>query len=472
MKIAFPFQTRWILAALILLLPWLLASRYLWSLSPHTLLLPLSDDSFRIFFEAIGNHRFTLPHFLIQPILIGICILGPLTLFLWYEILKNGLSDLPLASFWALNIAIFFYALGAPGRIPEGLLEFCFISLLIIPLFNKNSAVQLWALASFLLIISLITQKYIFAIFWTTFSLLLGHLLSFFLADLGKFPRRMRSHFKTSLASGIGILCLAFFILLTTYRYSFQNDLLESIDQKWWLAWILSILSFLLSWLRPWETSRWLSLVIFGHGILFSSSLKTSIYFAIAWCLIALLSQIPIPKNASESKGFQTAKKAFQICWVLVAGVWIFIQVRSDHPKRNFFPAWVSIAREISATPAPGYLIIGEGRHFLSMFFPSEFVESPDMILENSEQKFLDFMHEQKLSEVIVDKNYLNRFWQKWIADKQPPDQANRSVISRMISYEGKAVKTPTLDIPAIIHLTAVPFKTTEDLIKIVIKEN
>jgi hypothetical protein len=292
-----------------------------------------------------------------------------------------------------------------------------------------------------------IFQQNEFLIFWITLSLSVGYLFHYLLAQKTILPKRLRDQFLVTSLKAFGLTCLCISVLFLSLKGALDADAIHTTPEHWWLAWILGLLSIVLCWLNPWETHRWLCFAIFGHGIFFSPSLEPAIWLTIGWSVIKIVSSIPVPQKIS----FKKLKPGMvHLTALLVFLALASFQAFSFHSVRAFRPSWISLVKEIHASPEHGYLVIGEGSSFVAHFSAAKFIEDPLTLTLTSEDELIERLHNEAIDSIIVDGRFVRDFWRRWIKEDNDAETSNKSVITRLISDGGKEIRIRTLNLNAI----------------------
>ncbi|MDB5037516.1 MAG: hypothetical protein JWQ35_1044 [Bacteriovoracaceae bacterium] len=443
-----------LVGAIIAATPWLLGSSYLWKFSSDSLVSPLTVDTFELPFKGLLNHRIILNMNLLQPTLVLFSFAGILLLLAMIRIFYF-LIPKPYPLVVSLLAAALLYTYAAPGSNPLELLGYLIPLLLIVPLFRMPSSLLLWALGSFGVVASLINPGYQFPVLWLASSLALGHLIHFVVADQGIPKRKIRVQLLRYLPNLAALLIFGFWISFSILTMPPDWSLFHP-SSFWQLGWIVSIECIVLALFEPWKTNRWLSIGIFSQGLLFFQELDRFIFFVFIGVSIEICVQAFIKANGvARIPAF--VKSGFRSFLILTALTLMFWKVYHFESNRNFNEGWISMVKEMKDKDAKGFLIVGKGLPFLAHFIRQPLVQDDNAILKTSEKDLEQLMKSYAVTDIIVDKNYLNEFWRNWIASGKSVGVSNYSVISRAISYKGQAVDTPTLKFPELHKIISVP---------------
>lgn len=439
----------WLVIAVVTL-PWLLASSPLWQFSKDTFIVPLASDLFDLSFAAFGDHRIVLSTWLIHPLLVSYSFIGPLLLVLMFLIADRAFHELKWRGLLSFAVVLAVYRLGAPGTTPLELLQLVFLGICLTPLLTPTHPLLLWLAAALVLGIAQLSRQNEFLIFWITLSLSVGYLIHYILAQKTALPKKLRDQFVITALSAFGLTCLAISVLAISLKLSLDHHLIQSTPDRWWLAWILGVLSVALCWLRPWETHRWLCLAIFGHGIFLTPDLELPLWIAIVWSILQILNRLP-----TESFMQKIPLKGVSPKWVsvslivLILGIEVY-QIRQFRPIRSFRPGWVTLAKELQTLNRSGYLVVGEGTSFLAHFSAARFAEDPTLMTVETEDELAERLHTEEFESILVDTRFATDFWKKWIKEGGEIEKSNHSVITRLITDGGKEIRLRTLNVDAI----------------------
>lgn len=461
-KSAWNWQTHHSLVIFLIVLPWLLASAPVWQFSHDTFIVPLAPDLFDLSFTLLADQRILLPTWLIHPLLITYAFIGPALLGLVYLLTRRAFREMSWGAYLSLVVVLMLYSSAAPGTLPNQLLELSFLGLCLNPLLVPARPLTLWLDAALVLVVAQLTKQNEFLIFWITLSMSVGYLIHFILAQKTILPKKLRDHFITTSFTAFGLSCLAISVLFISLKATLSQNMILVMPDHWWLAWILGVLSVALCWLRPWETHRWLCLAILGHGIFFSGSLETAIWICIAWTLIQIINSLP------PYAWFQKISPKKIKPWMATTFCFLFFfsgaiyQIFHFHPIRKFRTGWVSLSKELKATPQDGFLVIGEGTSFLAHFSPANFTEDPTALELSSEEELAQKLKNENLNAIIVDRRFVNDYWKRWIKEGREADTTNYSILTRLIIDGGKEVKLATLKLKAVTYFKVTRYEASD----------
>lgn len=452
------------LVFLIMGLPWLVASSPLWQFSRDTFIVPLAPDLFDLSFKLLADQRLVLSTWLMHPLLVTYSFLGPALLVLLFYLFRRIFRELSWSLYLSMTATLLLYELGAPGTAPVELLGLVFTLFCINPLLIPTKPLILWIFSGLVFLLSFATQQNDFLLFWITLSMSLGYLIHFLLAQKSHLPKQQRDKFVVTGLTALGLTCLAISILFLSLQNSIHRDLIHTTPDRWWLAWILGALCVALTWLRPWETHRWLSLAIFGHGIFLSPAIEFSVWLVIGWVLMHIVAELPILSTLSKQARAVKIKPAiFHSVLLVLVLLAIIFQIHRFHPIREFRAGWVSLAHEIQPLNTRGFMVIGEGSSFLAHFSKFKLIEDPSLLEIDSEAALSKRLEDEGVDSILVDARYVNRFWRRWIKDQKDAETSNTSIITRLLSDGGKEIKLRTIKLEALSDFKITPFQRAVD---------
>ncbi len=120
-------------------------------------------------------------------------------------------------------------------------------------------------------------------------------------------------------------------------------------------------------------------------------------------------------------------------------------------PKRALRLAWLGIVRVIPEEQDAGFLVIGKGMDALAQYHPGPFLFDTSMLYENSQVRLAGWLKSRKIRHILIDNEFIQEEWDKWIAGGNDVKKINDSIFSRAVIYKGRAVKTATLHLPPIV---------------------
>jgi len=454
-----------IAGSILVFLPWLLGSSYIWSFSADTFIVPLTADTFSLMFAALKSHRIVLPFLFLHPALVLFSFLGPLLLSVLFGLLYLLFSGSRLERFLlALFVTTCFYKAGAPGLVPSSLFQVSLCILTVYVFFRPISKQGLWALSTFLVLLCFLFPRYNFLVFWLAFSMSAGHLVGFLFAEKAHVPRKFRKNFMESFSYLLGLAVLVAWVFFTLNAIGHWDDVSFQPSKFWWGAWFFCLLTACLAYLEPWKISRWLSLAIFFQGLLFSKDLELPVLIAGILVIQRLVSHFQIADKASRAPKWALRLSIASILFGCIG--WMSYQMRQFQPERVFQGQWVSAYKQIRAdSEGKSFLVMGHGFPFLASFLSDNIAQADGFLLESSEEKFSQLLLENHFTDIIVEKSYLMEFWRSWITEGHPPETSNHSIVSRIVAYGGEEVHTQTLNLPAVRNFEAKEFEKAPDFV-------
>lgn len=441
-------------AGLLLFISLVLSNLQVWSISADTFILPMTSESLWNLLNFFGGYRFVLPTVTFHPYMAAVSFLSPITLILCAAIAYHALpGNITWRSLSAFAVGTLLFAYAEPGLISEEL-SFIFISLLcLLILVRRLPALFLWLLASLGVIFANTHFPVLWPIlFWISLSLMLTSILHYLFLQKGALFKEQRKHLFKSLLITSAYLCLGLWVMLTFAGYAL-TDLSVSPSSHLWIPWVVALLSAYLTWRDPWKSTIYLRLTIFAQGLVFFNQFETIAWFSLAWlsyqALADFFQSAKVKALLSNNLGYLS--NGTQITIVTGMVLLLGFQIQVPTPKRELDPGWASVLKDIQESDQKGFLVVGEGLPLLAQFNPSHFVRDENLILEDSQVRLIQKMKAKKVSSILVEKNYIKELWKKKIQAGLPAKKINESVLSRLVLYEGKAVKTSTLHLPPVI---------------------
>ncbi len=330
-----------------------------------------------------------------------------------------------------------------PGEDPQQALAVFAALIVISPFAVDFSHFERWLYSLGLIVVAITVPSLSFLCFWGQSSLLLAAVSQFLFAERGHITFRMKqrpfsSSLKTIALFGIDVTSL----LILSLQIEVQTPLSPS--SFWWAAPIILILALVLTWIYPWSLRRWLALAIVPWGLLWSGQWELPIAFLVFAHLVERFDAVPIFKAqwmGRLSVGVATLV-ALAFCW----------KTAPQHRQLN--PLWVSALPHLVKDPQQGVLVLGEGFPLLSHFVKGPLVFDSQSLTVMTEEDMMAWLSKERIRQIIVEKHFFNEFWKDWMKQGFNPDISNYSVISRMLTYEGKGLTTATLKFPEIKGLT------------------
>lgn len=443
------------LYALILILPWFALDWEIWTLDGASLFLPLDAEIFERVFEGLGGYRIVLPVWSLEPYLLFLCVLSPLILLLWFLLLR---SFIPGKSKWrnlaALVVASVFFYLGRPGQIDPLLFKLFFFSLVLLPLVRrKPDPLLIWSVATVTLTISLITGKFMVALFFIVIMSLFSQSLHFVFIDRMKLSVPTRKKIRNIGAYVLGILLISLFVLLSLKLRPWNFTVYQPWDY-WWLFFVPCTLCVALTWIKPWESQLWLRLSSLSIGVLITDQMAIPVMLLSFWlcaqlylCLLQKLKQRRIDAKKSPSFVGDRLAPYLGLLAVTVTVTLNILFVQMNPSQRTLKPVWVRALKEMQLYPKDGFSVIGDSMGLLAQFHQGRIIENAPIELLQSEEDVVNWMAAFQLDHLIIDQEFIRRIWKQVISSGRDPQLINTSVMSRLVLYSGKQVQTKTLEL-------------------------
>jgi len=435
----------WVLWTPIVLLiivgPLIFFQREVWVLDGMTLLFPLDPTVFSWLPDLLGNHRIVFSP-KISSLVLGIQsflpVLGLSVLALMVRRAAPG--GVGLKTFIALVTCALVYRYALPGTPATNLWELIAYLGILFPIFCSLAPLYVWIIISISLALCLSFPILRPVLFWSAISFGSAKAISFIFVHRLRPSRRNRQALLTFGLETTGLFILVLWILLSILKWSIPTENLGAAPDLY-LAFLGGALCVLVTWLSPWRTSHWLTLGIFCQGLFFFQGLSYPVLLVCAFLLVHLLE---IGLNALEKVCPPRILKIFPYLMILVISLVLIYEARNSTSSRQISSEWLKPSRAIGNQPA---IVIGKGLPFLAQFHRQKFVSFDPIILEKSETAWSEFMDREKVEIIVVDLPYLKDFWADKIRDGMPARFVNDSMLSRLLLYGGKEMKTKTLDI-------------------------
>jgi len=191
-------------------------------------------------------------------------------------------------------------------------------------------------------------------------------------------------------------------------------------------------------------------LVSIPFALFFSAEAESLTIMIILWMVIRLFSAL-LQTSTLKKIPYAKLERVLISVFVLSSGAILFFHLQRFHHLRSFEPEWTQAAQLLDEEKKPGKIIIvGDAIDFLSFFTKSELVQNLPIHLESSEAELLRIVSEENAKGILIDREYLRRFWIQSIKSGGDPSRINQSVFSRLILYNGQAFESKTLNIPQV----------------------
>jgi len=360
----------------------------------------------------------------------------------------------------SLSVVLIVYPLGAPGQLSLFLIDLCFFIFVLIPFvrFSPNPLL-LWIVGSLALVFSLLTQHFFLTLFWLCLSTILGEVVHFVFIDKGQIPVILRSQHIRTISYIVGLVIFLGFILYGINAMDWGEANFQP-SPYYWVGLGSASLCVILTWLEPWKSSLWIRLAIFNLGVLISSQLLVPVLILFLWEIVFLIKR-SLTRKSSTKLQVRGLKWILVVLFIVMTSL-LFYRAYRNIPQRNLKPEWTKVLLEIQKIHNENAVIIGEGLPFLSQFYAGSLVQNPPIMLISSEQQILSWMAKKKISVILVDQDFLKQEWKEMIRSGVEPQDINKSILSRLLLYEGKAINTTTIKLPAIRFLTMKRIDSTD----------
>jgi hypothetical protein len=451
-KISAPAQKVFLSIPLLLPLFWLLHWDTVWTGSWQQGFAPLQTKIFEELISFLGNYRPLIPSISAPLILFVLSFAGLAALWAVAWLLLRSFNRTPwlTATFLALYIA-FVFPLAAPGTHSERIFEslyFVFFLWIV-----TREPIRFSLLMAVILLggfVAFITKAYSVFYFWVILSVVFAESLRFIFVDLlrtSKADRLRRGRLSLRVLSYLA-LALAVYFLMRQHPVSTAEIVPSS---KLWLIVLSSALCLCLSALQTWRTSLWLRLGSLPFVLFFDHQAELFVVLLLAWLMIETLRVIQHEKIKIIPPAW--LRISLYSISLILSCLWTAQHVKDFKWSRELEPEWVSTIKMIneqSQDPSKGFLILGNSLPLLSLFVRFPLVENLPIHLETSEMELLQILKQENLQAILIDREYLRRFWAANLSSGGDPNRINKSVFSRLLLHQGQAVKTETLELPEI----------------------
>lgn len=421
----------------------------IWFPQSELIVMPVKVELFDLIPALFSGSRIVIPSFLAPLFLYLLSMLGPVSLM---ALLWTGFYFFPGPPFFrfamALGLVAACYSSGAPGESPLFVMELSYI-LLLLGVFVRPSpnAFSVFFVSSLALVFSLMTGLHSFTLYWLTSAAILSSSLHFLFVDKWHIPVRLRRLGRGPALQMLGFCLLGSAILVSSFQT--QGFVEKFVPSESFLVPFLGVLFCMtLSFLRPWESQRWLRLGIATLGTLLSQEFLFPQSLLVGWLALELL--ITASRNPLlQAKLLQVPRLLWTSSYVSLL-VFLFlsmiIQVTQYRPQRNISWDWGEPLKALQSQKMnDGVLIFGNALGFLSTFYPGPIVSGAPVLLESSEEKLWGWLGERGLQHIFVDRHTLQERWLEFLDEGVDPTKLNESVISRLLLYQGQSLETKTL---------------------------
>jgi len=445
-----PWKTIGLLCLLAIPCLWLFRIQQIWTGLPSTPFAPLDSKTFQDLIFWLGEQRVVIPTALMQTSLMFMSLLGVGLLIIFGLLLKKTLPASAIWS-WALSILalslLFPYA--APGTSPDPLLKMTYLLGLLFVITRPVNGVNLIFGMMLGLAISYLIQTYALVFFWSGFSILITEAFHFLFVEWGQLSWAKKNQRFSLLFRAFSLATLAGILFFCIFKYPPALDSFSG-SSRLWLIFISSGLGLALSFIKPWETRLWMRLVSIPFALFFSAEAESLTIMIILWMVIRLFSAL-LQTSTLKKIPYAKLERVLISVFVLSSGAILFFHLQRFHHLRSFEPEWTQAAQLLDEEKKPGKIIIvGDAIDFLSFFTKSELVQNLPIHLESSEAELLRIVSEENAKGILIDREYLRRFWIQSIKSGGDPSRINQSVFSRLILYNGQAFESKTLNIPQV----------------------
>lgn len=440
----------WIVA-FILPLPWIFKSREIWTAGGASLATPLHSESFQKLTELLGHHRLILPEFLMNPFLLFLCFVGPLALSLLFLIFYSGFSGSILSRVLASLLVVgVVFSWGAPGGLDPDLFHLILCSAIVLFLSKETTPWMSLGILPVAALMAVQGEIQSLMIAWCIFVFLFVEAFHFIFVDLGIINRRLRSipwAISLRIASNAILALFALWIILSLPE---KTELLPDYHLLW-IVLVSSGLAIALGLWRPEGSKIWMRLGGASFLIFLSHEAFAFALLLTYWMSLELL--FFFSKSFSKKlEPLKTYQWGLQGSLVTLISLWCLWTAHAFHDQRSLLPEWsksISLLNQ-SVTPQEGVLIMGDALPFLSFFVPAKMIENLPVHLESSEESLLELMESEEIKAILVDREFMRRYWAKSIHHGLDPSRINHSLFSRLLLHQGQAIETKTLKIPPI----------------------
>lgn len=435
----------WTSIVLILLIaPLLFFRREIWVLDGILLWFPLEAEVFDWIPQLLANHRIVFPHQLAFVIL-GIQSFLPLGVLISIFFLIRGAAPggPRFNGIVALISMLFIYRWALPGTSHPELWRLLIALLIIYPLLSPLRTISVWIIITLGVGCSFSFSELRPLLFWTALSFGIAKAISFiFILRL----RPSRKHRKAILSFGletVGLFILIIWILISILKWNFSIESLGRSNHLP-LAFLGGILCVIASWVSPWRAGQWLCLGFFCQGLFFFQTLELPTLIVCLYVVSHLLREalMRIEKKSPKILPAISTYAAAMICFV-----YLILIARSTIIERTISPDWMKASKAIGDHPS---FVVGNGMGVLAQFHSQKFISNDSILLENSEQKWIEIFESYEVDAIVVEMPYLKNIWSEKIKEGLPAKLMNDSLLSRILLYGGQEVKTKTLQLNAI----------------------
>lgn len=457
-----------ILIFLILVSSLALLPKDIWLITRRTFILPLNQELFEWVFGILGGYRLVLSPLVLQPTLLALTFLGPFALgavFLLAHSLIPGAPRFRVLMAAIICVPLAPYAL--PGEAPAVLTAILVSILALLPVMRtKLTPLQLWMIFTLGALFSLGIPQLRPLVFWGAASFGLSSSINFLLVNRGRTIRAERKYKLGSVFSAVGISLLLIWLYTLMIHLQFNPEHLGP-STHYWIAFLGGSLCALASLLMPWKTRKWLGAGVFFQGALLFQTLDIALWVCMAWvslhileCILNTLTQSI--EDSSRKLLLIPQMIAIFVCVGLVVGTALTTQ-----RERRFDTDWISVLDRIHEQNESAYLVITEAWPFWAQFSKADFIQDNSLLFEGSEDLWIEHLNHLKTSGIIIDTKHLKELWADSIKKGQKPEDINRSVLSRLVLYNGESINTKTMKAPAIERLKIEKILPTESFVMV-----
>jgi len=385
-----------------------------------------------------------------QMSLLAMSLMGVALLVIIGLLVNRCLPATPLWR-WTISLVViaFLFPSATPGTSPDALLRITyFIGLLYLATRPVNGFNLFWGLMLGLFV-SYLSQNYALIFFWSGFSILFTEAFHFIFVDWAHLSWAKKNHRLTLLfrCGYLATLTSILFICILKYPPTMEG---LSPSPRLWMLFISSGLGLALSFIKPWETKLWMRLVSIPFALFFSTDAEALTIMIILWMTVRLIFALSEHKTFKKIPLLKLDRALATLLVLGSIGVVIF-HVQRVRPSRSFEPEWTQAAKLLDQDPKEGgIVIVGDAIDFLSFFSRSNLVQNLPIHLESSEVELQKILEEEKAKGILIDREYLRRFWAQSIQSGGDPSRVNLSIFSRLILYKGQAFESKTLRIPPV----------------------
>mgnify|MGYP007097581300 CR=1 FL=1 len=438
------------LLMILLLIPVTAFQQNVWVFKSHALHLPLHVGVFEDFFQLLGGSRIAFPHALMPLVTTILTFLGPFFLLLLFYCLVIWLPiRQSLASLLGFAVCIALTPFARAGDSPH-LIAHLWITVFILSLlFESTPGTKLWILGTFAVAASFLFESLKPLTAWVLLSFAFGQIVNFIFVNRLSPARKDRLRLPWFSLEWVGTVLFAIWVLVTLLRSPLPENYFGP-SPLYTLSFVTGALCVLNCWLNPWVSEKWLTLATLSQGALIFRTLDTALWIVTAYASIALLdyfiSKI-LPENFEVPRWGARLSSFFTLISLVIIG---WLMTTSAPSQRQLRTDWVDVSRFLEPESTRGLLVVGSGLPFVATFHPGVVATKEDILLEANEDKFVHAMESLHTSKIVIEEAYLKQQWSSWIEAGRSPQVINRSILSKLVNYQGKAIKTPTLSITAL----------------------